>query len=152
MARAGLRRGAKFIVGLLCLGLASCVALLRVGQLQLARRKNAALGSQHVSFPSQLKGAAGSTSGDAPSTLMDPLLLSSHEVRPHFAHCVKCKSGPGLGIENCTGAASFLPLCTVQCVEGANDVQRVCTFRDIYMFNGSLYYVVPESGAWTISL
>ena len=62
--------------------------------------------------------------------------LSSHQVRKRLLN---------LAVAVPTLAHKPRPV-RVQCIEGENDYHRVCVFKDIYMYNGLLYYVVPEEG------
>lgn len=51
------------------------------------------------------------------------------------------------------GSAAYSKLPAVQCIEGDNDLHRVCFFSDIYMYNGTLYYLTPSKlGAWLCEL
>ena len=76
--------------------------------------------------------------------------LSSHEVGPN---CLtgggSCAQGPmeQRGLRSSADQAPAQRRPAPQCVEGANDKQRVCTLRDVYILDGRLYYVLPSAAA-----
>lgn len=91
------------------------------------------------------------------STAAGDIALSSHEVGPHplLGSLVVGESGsiaavdrrPAQEAQQLRPPALRPPPPALQCVEGANDKQHVCSFHDIYLHGGLLYYVLPSAEA-----